>query len=54
MAFAGFHVDVAALAAIASGWSATWNVFFPPKSHAAIAAVASFNANFGFVDEHSF
>src|SRR5579871_3705810 len=49
---AGFHDDVAALAAISAGGSAAGNEFFPPEGHAAIAAVAGLDPNCGLVNEH--
>ena len=53
VALAGFPVDVAALAAIATGRSAARNIFLAPEGNAAVPAVAGFNTDFGLVDEHS-
>src|SRR5438552_14752316 len=53
VALAGFHVDVAALAAIATGRSAARNIFLAPEGNAAVPAAASFNPDFSLVDEHS-
>ena len=53
VALAGFHVDVAAFAAIATGRSAARNIFLAPEGNAAVPAAASFNPDFSFVDEHS-
>ena len=50
----GGHEDVAAVAAVAAGGSAAGNEFFPPEGHAAVAAVAGLDANFGFIDKHCF
>ena len=52
MALAGLHHDVAALAAIAARRSAARHELLAAKGHAAVAAVARFDPNFGFVDEH--
>ena len=52
MALAGFHHDVAALAAVAAGRSAARNELLPAERHAAVAAVAGFDSNFRFIDEH--
>ena len=49
---ARFHPDVAAFAAVAAGRSAAWDVFLTTEGHAAVAAVAGFDSDFGFVDEH--
>ena len=46
------HDDVAAAAAVAAGGTAAGHEFFAAEGHAAIAAVAGFYANFGFIDEH--
>src|SRR3954447_13399386 len=49
---AGFHDDVAALAAITAGGPSTRNKLLPPKSKTAVAAVAGLYANCGFINEH--
>ena len=49
---AGFHDDIAALAAIAARGPSTWNKLLPPKSKTAVAAVAGLYANCGFINEH--
>ena len=49
---AGFHDDVAALAAIAARGPSTRNKLLPPKSKTAVAAVAGLYANCGFINEH--
>jgi len=46
------HDDVAATPSIATRRAAPGNKFLAPKSHAAIAAVSSLNANFRFIDKH--
>src|SRR6185437_6837808 len=48
----GAHEDVAAVAAVSAGGSATGNEFFAAEGHAAVAAVAGFDSDVGFVDEH--
>jgi len=53
VALAGLHPDVSALAAVTAGGTATRNKFLAAKGHAAIAAVASFYPNCGFIDEHN-
>src|SRR5690348_5782283 len=45
-------INVAAIAAVAAGWAAARNVFFAAKGHAAVAAIAGFDKNFGFVSKH--
>jgi hypothetical protein len=52
MALAGFHDDVAAAAAVAARRPAARHEFFATEGEAAIAAVASFDPDFGFVNEH--
>ena len=52
VALAGFHDDVAALAAVAAGGAAAGNEFLAAEGQAAVAAVAGFHSDFGFVDEH--
>ena len=46
------HDDVAAAASVAAGGTATGDELFAAEGHAAVAAVAGFYANFGFIDEH--
>src|SRR5262249_44617133 len=48
----GFDVNAAAVAAIASGRAAARNVLFAAESYAAVAAVAGFNEDLGFINEH--
>ena len=48
----GFEINAAAAAAIAAGWPAARNVLFAAKRDAAVAAVAGFYIDFGFVNEH--
>jgi len=48
----GFEIDAAATAAIAAGGAAAGNVFFPAERDSAVAAVASFYIDFGFINEH--
>jgi hypothetical protein len=48
----GFEINAAAVAAIAAGRAAARNVFFTPKRDTAVAAVAGFYIDFGFVNEH--
>ncbi len=52
VALAGLHDDVAATAAVAARGPAAGHELFAAEGHAAVAAVAGFDANFGFVDEH--
>src|SRR5205085_9687178 len=52
VALAGFHDDIAATAAIAAAGAAARDKLLPAKGHAAVAAVAGSNADFGFIDEH--
>jgi hypothetical protein len=53
VAFAGFHDDVAALAAVTAGWPTARDELLPAKSKAAVAAIAGFDSDCGLVDEHS-
>jgi hypothetical protein len=53
VALAGFHDDVATLAAVAARRPAARDEFLPAKSKAAIAAVASFDSDYRLIDEHS-
>jgi hypothetical protein len=46
------HEDIAATAAVAARGTAARNELFAPKGHAAIAAVAGFDANFCLIYEH--
>src|ERR1700676_5377004 len=48
----GFQINARAMAAIAAGWAATGNIFFAPKRHAAVAAMASLYEYFCFISEH--
>src|SRR5438876_9517995 len=48
----GFQIDVAAMAAVTAGGTASRNVLLAAKSHAAVAAVAGLHENFGFINEH--
>src|SRR6185369_9422300 len=50
---AGFHYDVAAVAAIAAGRAAARDKLLPAKGHASVATVASLNANDCFVNKHA-
>ena len=52
VALAGFHQNVAAASAIAARRAAAGHELLAPEGHAAIAAVAGFDANFCFVNEH--
>jgi hypothetical protein len=47
----GFHDHVTAMTAVTAARPAPGHELFAPKSHAATAAVAGNDANFGFVDE---
>ena len=46
------HDDVAAATAVAARRAAAGDKFLAPEGHAAIAAVAGFDANFCFIDKH--
>ena len=46
------HDDVAAAAAVAAGRAAAGHELLAPKGHAAVAAVAGFHSDFGFIDKH--
>ena len=48
----GFEVDAAAVATVTAGWATARNEFLAAKRDAAVAAVAGFYVDFGFVDEH--
>ena len=52
VALARFHDDVAALAAVAARRAAARHILLPAEGHAAVAAVARLDPNFGLVDEH--
>ena len=52
VALRGLHDHVAATAAVAARGSAAGDELLTAEGHAAVAAVAGFYANFGFVDEH--
>ncbi len=52
VALGGDHDDVAATASVAAGRTAAGNELFPAEGHAAVAAVAGFDANSCFIDEH--
>jgi hypothetical protein len=52
VALAGFHDDVATLAAVAPGWASAGNKLLPAEGEAAVAAVAGLYADCGFIDEH--
>jgi hypothetical protein len=46
------HDDIATATAVAARRTAAWNELLASESHAAVAAVASFDTNFCFIDEH--
>ena len=46
------HYDIAATAAVSSTRTAAGNELLAPEGHAAVTAVAGFDANFCFIDEH--
>jgi hypothetical protein len=48
----GLHEDVAAVASVAARGTAAGDEFFAPEGHAAVAAVASFDPDSCFIDEH--
>src|ERR1700740_664071 len=48
----GFEIDAASSAAIPPGRTAARNVFFAAKRDTAVATVAGFYVDFGFVNEH--
>jgi len=52
VALARTQHDVAAARAIAAAGPASRNEFFAPEGNAAVAAVAGFHANGGFINEH--
>ena len=49
---AGFHDDVAAFASVATGGASSGDEFLAAEGQAAVATVACFDSNCGFVDEH--
>ena len=49
----GGHEDVAAVAAVAAGGAAPGDELFAAEGHAAVAAVAGFDADFCFIDKHA-
>src|SRR5262249_37490430 len=48
-----FEIDAAAVAAVSARWSAARYIFFAAKGHAAVAPIAGFHKNFGFINKHS-
>jgi len=46
------HDDVAAAPSVAARRTAAGHEFFAPEGHAAVAAVAGFDTNFCFINEH--
>jgi hypothetical protein len=52
VALRAFHDDVAAVAAVSTGGAAAGNELLAAEGHAAVAAVAGFDANFCFIDKH--
>ena len=48
----GRHEDISAVTAVTAGGSAAGNELLAPEGHAAVAAVAGFDANSSFIDEH--
>jgi hypothetical protein len=48
----GFQINARAVATVAAGRATTWDIFFAPKCHAAVAAVASLHEYFCFISEH--
>ena len=48
----GDHDDIAATSAVAARRTAAGDKLFAPEGHAAVAAVAGFDANSCFIDEH--
>src|ERR1700722_6738662 len=47
-----FEVDIAAMAAVATGRPASRDILLPAERHAAVSAVAALYQNFSFVCEH--
>ena len=52
VALRGDHDDIASATAVAAGGATSGNKFFTTEGHAAVAAVAGFDANSCFIDEH--
>ena len=52
VALGGDHDDVAATASVAAGGTAAGDKLFAPEGHAAVTAVAGFDLDFCFIDEH--
>src|SRR5206468_1381176 len=52
MTLAGFHNDVATLAAVSARGPSAGDKLLPPEGEASVAAVARFDSNFGFINEH--
>src|SRR5882724_5740073 len=52
MALTGFHNDVAARAAVATGRAAPRDKLLPPEGHTSVAAVPRFDLDDCFVNEH--
>ena len=50
---ARLHDDVAATAAVATRGPPARHELLPPEGHAAVAAVAGLDPNFGFINEHA-
>jgi hypothetical protein len=50
----GGEIDIAAVAAIAAAGAAPRNKLFPAEGDAAVAAIACFDRDFGFVDEQCY
>jgi hypothetical protein len=46
------HDDAAAIAAVATIWSAAWHILFAAKAHTAIAAFTATYKDFRLVNEH--
>ena len=52
VALAGFHDDVATFTSVATGGASSGDEFLAAEGQAAVATVACFDSNCGFVDEH--
>jgi hypothetical protein len=52
VSLARFHDHVASFASITPGGPAPRDELLPPESEAAVAPVAGFDSDCGFVDEH--
>jgi hypothetical protein len=52
VALAGFHDDVATLAAVTAGGATAGDELFTAEGKTSVAAVAGFHSDCGFVDEH--